>query len=87
MAPYFKDRAQAGHELASELQRYRSPTTLVLGLPRGGVVVAGAVARDLGAKNRRMPIAHKLPLAEVAKAHRLMEQGGIGGKIVLIPVG
>ncbi|GAB3625610.1 Narbonolide/10-deoxymethynolide synthase PikA2, modules 3 and 4 [Pandoraea terrae] len=32
-----------------------------------------------------MPVAHKLPLTEVAQAHRLMEQGGVGGKIVLVP--
>ncbi|GAB2461195.1 hypothetical protein GCM10027082_10020 [Comamonas humi] len=32
-----------------------------------------------------MPIARRFALAEVADAHRLMEQGGVGGKIVLIP--
>jgi NADPH:quinone reductase-like Zn-dependent oxidoreductase len=32
-----------------------------------------------------MPVAHTLPLAKVAVAHGLMEQGGVGGKIVLIP--
>lgn len=32
-----------------------------------------------------LPIAHRLPLAEVAEAHRMMEAGGVGGKIVLIP--
>jgi NADPH:quinone reductase-like Zn-dependent oxidoreductase len=42
-------------------------------------------ARDLASKNRRMPIAHRLPLAEVARAHELMERGGVGGKIVLTP--
>ncbi len=42
-------------------------------------------ARDLSEKKRTMPIAHKFPLAEVSKAHALMEQGGVGGKIVLIP--
>jgi NADPH:quinone reductase-like Zn-dependent oxidoreductase len=42
-------------------------------------------ARELASKNRRMPIAHRVPLAEVARAHELMERGGVGGKIVLIP--
>lgn len=42
-------------------------------------------ARDLKEKNRTMPIAHKLPLSEVVTAHQLMEQGGVGGKIVLVP--
>ena len=32
-----------------------------------------------------VPIAHVLPLSEVAHAHRLMESGGVGGKIVLTP--
>ena len=42
-------------------------------------------ARDLAGRNRRMPIAHRLPLTEVARAHELMERGGVGGKILLIP--
>jgi NADPH2:quinone reductase len=42
-------------------------------------------ARDLGIKNRRMPVAQQLPLTDVAKAHRVMEAGGVGGKIVLVP--
>jgi NADPH:quinone reductase-like Zn-dependent oxidoreductase len=42
-------------------------------------------ARELATRNRRMPIAHRLPLAEVARAHELMERGGVGGKILLIP--
>ena len=32
-----------------------------------------------------MPVAHTLPLAKVSVAHGLMEQGGVGGKIVLVP--
>lgn len=43
----FLDREQAGRDLAVALERYRSPSTLVLGLPRGGVVVAAEVARVL----------------------------------------
>lgn len=42
-------------------------------------------ARELATKNREMPVAHRLPLSEVAKAHELMERGGVGGKVVLIP--
>ncbi|MBT8765044.1 alcohol dehydrogenase catalytic domain-containing protein [Metapseudomonas boanensis] len=41
-------------------------------------------SREMSGK-LKMPVAHKLPLAEVAEAHRLMEQGGVGGKIVLVP--
>jgi NADPH:quinone reductase-like Zn-dependent oxidoreductase len=42
-------------------------------------------ARDLKEKNRTMPIAHTMKLSEVTTAHNLMEQGGVGGKIVLVP--
>jgi len=42
----FRDRRDAGIKLASELQ-FTSPS-VVVGLPRGGVVVAAEVARALG---------------------------------------
>jgi putative phosphoribosyl transferase len=50
MMPHFKDRAQAGRDLATRLERYSGRSTLVLGLPRGGVVVAAEVARALRAE-------------------------------------
>lgn len=44
----FQDRADAGIYLAERLQKYANqPDTIVLGLPRGGVVVAYEVARGL----------------------------------------
>ncbi|WP_069817042.1 phosphoribosyltransferase [Streptomyces sp. TP-A0874] len=47
----FRDRRQAGQELADRLreERGRLPDPVVLGLPRGGVPVADEVARALGA--------------------------------------
>jgi len=45
----FRDRTEAGHLLARELESYRGPGTTVLGIPRGGVVVAAEVARALDA--------------------------------------
>ena len=45
----FADRADAGRRLARELETERDPRTVVVGLPRGGVVVAAEVARALGA--------------------------------------
>jgi NADPH:quinone reductase-like Zn-dependent oxidoreductase len=42
-------------------------------------------ARDLAGRNRRVPIAHRIPLADVVRAHALMERGAVGGKIVLVP--
>ncbi|MGG6238425.1 phosphoribosyltransferase [Nodosilinea sp. AN01ver1] len=46
----FKDRADAGRQLAERLQRYaHRADVLVLGLPRGGVPVAYEVAQALNA--------------------------------------
>lgn len=45
----FRDRMDAGRQLAQRLGRYREdPNALVLGIPRGGVIVAAEVARALG---------------------------------------
>jgi NADPH2:quinone reductase len=41
------------------------------------------VIRDVGAGNVTMPIARRLPLASAAEAHRLMESGGLRGKLIL----
>ncbi len=44
----FKDRHEAGLKLAAQLEKYRDrPQTVVVGLARGGVVVAHAVANAL----------------------------------------
>jgi putative phosphoribosyl transferase len=46
----FTNRQEAGRQLASRLTKYRNvANTLVLGLPRGGVPVAYAVAEELNA--------------------------------------
>ncbi|MCE7982941.1 MAG: phosphoribosyltransferase [Caldilinea sp. CFX5] len=46
----FQDRADAGRQLAQKLSDYRGqPAVVVLGLPRGGVPVAFAVAQALHA--------------------------------------
>lgn len=45
----FVNRADAGRRLAARLDRFRGADVVVLALPRGGVPVAEAVARDLGA--------------------------------------
>ncbi|NCJ08135.1 phosphoribosyltransferase [Synechococcales cyanobacterium C] len=44
----FRNRTEAGHQLAQHLSAYaHRADVLILGLPRGGVVVASAVAQDL----------------------------------------
>src|SRR5205085_10588477 len=46
----FRDRTDAGRQLARRLMRYAGrPDVLVLALPRGGVPVAAEVAHALGA--------------------------------------
>jgi NADPH:quinone reductase-like Zn-dependent oxidoreductase len=40
---------------------------------------------DVVTKGWTIPVAHRLPLAEAAKAHALLEAGGLHGKILLIP--
>jgi putative phosphoribosyl transferase len=46
----FRDRADAGARLARRLTAYRGTNALVLGIPRGGVVVAAELARQLDAE-------------------------------------
>ena len=46
----FYDRVDAGQRLAKALEEYRGPDTIVLGLPRGGVIVAKQVSEALGAQ-------------------------------------
>ena len=45
----FRDREDAGHQLAQKLEHLRGDRVVVVGLPRGGVPVAAAVAKHLGA--------------------------------------
>ena len=46
----FPNRQVAGALLAAALLRYRDEDPLILGIPRGGVPVAAAVAQRLGAE-------------------------------------
>jgi putative phosphoribosyl transferase len=44
----FQDRIDAGIQLAAKLKKYKRDVGIVLAVPRGGVPVAYAVARELG---------------------------------------
>jgi len=44
----FRDRYDAAEKLAQRLEDYKGANPLVLGIPRGGVVVASVLARELG---------------------------------------
>lgn len=43
------------------------------------------IVNEVAAGDIAMPIARRLPLASAPEAHRLMERGGLRGKIVLLP--
>jgi putative phosphoribosyl transferase len=49
MGPLFKDRLDAARKLAQPLMRFTSQNPIVLGMARGGVVLAVEIARDLHA--------------------------------------
>ena len=64
----FPNRQAAGEQLAAALTAYCDMDALVLGIPRGGVVVADAVARQLGAEldaviSRKIGVADQPELA------------------------
>jgi predicted phosphoribosyltransferase len=46
----FANREEAGVELAQRLRKWSLTDPIVLGIPRGGVVVAAAIGRELGAE-------------------------------------
>jgi putative phosphoribosyl transferase len=45
----FDDRLDAGERLAEALTEHAGPDAVILGIPRGGVIVAEVVSRTLGA--------------------------------------
>jgi putative phosphoribosyl transferase len=55
----FADREEAGRLLAEQLGEYRKSRVVVLGIPRGGVIVANQIARQLDAE-LDIVLAHKL---------------------------
>lgn len=73
----FADRDEGGRQLAEALFRYRgNPHAIVLGVPRGGVITAAAVAEELG-----------LPLDIIGRGrHYLGELPtlDLGGKIAIV---
>lgn len=79
----YADRTDAGDALADHLTHYRGADLLVLGLPRGGVVVAARVAEELDgeldvivARKLPSPISQELAIGAVtADGERYVNEG------------
>jgi putative phosphoribosyl transferase len=87
----FDDRVAAGRQLATILNDLRDQDPVVLGLPRGGVVVAAEVARALGApldaimvRKLGVPVQPELAMGAIGEdgvrivAEDVMRRAGIG---------
>lgn len=95
----FADRYDAGRRLAAALERHRVEHPLVLGLPRGGVVVGYEIAAALGAdldvllvRKLGVPGAEELAMGAVAPGATLLNQDlvarlGIPRSVVDVVVG
>ena len=76
----FEDRSQAGRLLAAELVEYKDKQPVVLGIPRGGIVVAREIAEALGGV-LDVVLAHKLG----SPGHSELALGSVseGGRVFL----
>jgi len=73
----FEDRRDAGRKLAEKLSNYSSPETIVLAIPRGGVVVGAEVAGAL-----QVPLDVIVPRKIGAPGEREFAIGAIAGEDV-----
>jgi predicted phosphoribosyltransferase len=60
MKPAFRDRSDAGRQLARMLEEYRGSAGLVLAIPAGGVPVGAEIARQLGLPLDVLPVSKVL---------------------------
>lgn len=75
----FRDRADAGRQLAEALMPYRREDCLILGLPRGGVAVAYEVAKCL-----RKPMDVLVVRKVGAPGHEELAAGAVGPEDVQV---
>jgi len=75
----FSDRRDAGKKLATALEKYRGKDIVIVGIPRGGVLVAWEVAKHLNApleivvvKKLGYPGNHELALGAVSPDHHYL---------------
>ncbi len=79
----FKNRTEAGQALAAALEKFKgAKKTVVLGLPRGGVVVASVVAETLG-----LPLDVLIPRKIGAPDNPELAIGAIAGEGVILDQG
>lgn len=84
----FRNRAHAGEELAKKLIKYKESDALVAGLPRGGMMVADAIARRLhvplvalAVKKIKAPFEEELALGAVGPDDVVVYNNNILGSI------
>ncbi len=84
----FADREDAGRLLAVQLSEYRGQKAVVLGIPRGGIVVAREIARALDAEldiilahKLRTPGHEELAMGSVAEDGRLFLNQEVVGQL------
>ena len=82
----FADRYDAGRRLAVLLERHRVEHPLILGLPRGGVVVGYEIAAALGSeldvlvvRKLGVPGAEEFAMGAVAPGTTILNQGVVAG--------
>ena len=75
----FADRRDAGRQLADALHEYRGTDAVVLGIPRGGIVVAAEVASALG-----LPLAAAVVRKLGAPTHEEYAVGAIAEGVRLV---
>jgi putative phosphoribosyl transferase len=73
----FRDRHDAGRQLGEKLFAYSGHSTLVLGIPRGGVPVAYGIAHALHAPLDIYLVRHLAPPDEPASVFGTVGSGGV----------
>lgn len=82
----FADRREAGRQLGRELAEFRGQHPVVLGIPRGGVVIAAEVAPELAgeldialSRKLRAPQNPELAIGAMSEdGHVFVDQGALG---------
>lgn len=84
----FVDREEAGRLLADELREYRGKAAVVLGIPRGGIIVAREIARELNAdldivlaRKLRTPGHEELAMGSVSEHGKLFLNREVVGQL------